>query len=324
MAFRRQNIVKSGLQGLAEKYINDNFMALFSKVSGGNINYTDLDTNTQNKINTQWIPFQAEGNLDANFPLECRFYIPPNVKEIKNVKLSAVVSNYRMDSDIALSDDFFSLVDVNIAMGGSTTVIGQTATSGGGAISDSFYVEEWGTPPYTFKAPSNYILNYSYLKSVIGGLFKSTDGKALGNMVVDMPISPGSTSMEKFTDMRNLQHTHKVIAPSHSHPISATALAHKHEGYAKLSLPKHSHKLNEGIKVSTTQPSGVEIQVNSRKVGRVLSGTNDTINDLDIKSQCEMGWNIVKVLGLGVGRITLYGVAEIVINTQYVSPSSSK
>lgn len=321
--FKRHNITKSGLQGLTEKYINDNFMALFSKVSGGNISYTDLDLSTQNKINTQWIPFQAEGNLDANYPLYCRFYIPPNTKEIKSVSLSAVASAYRMDSDIALSDDFFSLVDVNIAMGGSTTVIGQTATSGGGSINESFYVEEWGTPPYTYNAPGTFVYqNGSYMSSASGGYVRGSNGVGLGTITLSRPLGSSEGQLKDYVDFKNWQHTHKVYVPSHTHPILGTAMAHKHEGTAKLSLPKHSHKLNEGIKVSTKAPSSIEIQVNDRKVGRVLSGVNDTVNDIDILKQCKVGWNVIKVIGAGVGRITLYGTAEIVINTQYVSPTT--
>lgn len=321
--FKRQNIIKSGLNGLTEKYINDNFMALFSKVSGGNINYSDLDTSTQNKINTQWIPFQTEGNLDANFPLTYRFYIPPNTKEIKSVSLSAVASAYRMDSDVALSDDFFSLVDVSIAMGGSTTVIGQTATAGGGSINESFYVEEWGTPPYTYEAPTSWVYqNGSYIKPVSGGYVRGSNNGGLGTVLATMPLNASDGELKEYVDFKNWQHTHKVYVPSHTHPILATAMAHSHEGYAKLSLPKHSHKLNEGVKVSTKAPSGIEIQVNDRKVGRVLSGVNDTVNDIDVLDQCKVGWNTIKVLGMGVGRITLYGVAEIVINTQYVSSTT--
>ena len=322
MAFRRHNITKSGLAGLAEKYINDNFMALFSKVSGGNINYADLDTNVKNRINTQWIPFQAEGNLDANFPLETRIYLPPNVKEIKSATMSAVASNYRMDSDVALSDDFFSLVDVNIAMGGATTVIGNTTTNGGGSINESFYVEEWGTPPYTYDAPTSWVYeNGSYIKNASGGYVRGSNGKGLGTIFAKMPLGSSNGELREYVDFKNWQHTHKVIAPSHSHGIQATALSHSHEGYAKLSLPKHSHKLNEGVKVSTKQPSGIELQVNDRKVGRVLSGTNDTVVDVDILKECKVGWNHIKVLGMGVGRITIYGVIEIVVDTQYMPPT---
>lgn len=317
--FKRQNIAKSGLQGLAEKYINDNFINLFSKVSGGNINYTDLDTPTQNKINTQFIPFQGEGNVDANFPLEIRFYIPPNIKEIKGAKLSAVASNYRMDSDIALSDELFQMVDLQIAMGGNTTVVGTTSTNGGGAITDSFFVEEWGTPPYQYPAPGAWVYNGGApdLYGISGGFVRrSGNTDTLGTL--DGEGFLGGVA-KNYADLKNFQHTHKVITSSHSHSISGAAMSHSHEGYAKLELPKHSHKLNTGIKVSTSAPGSVEIQINDTKVGRVLSGTNDTINDIDILKQCKMGWNIAKVIASNPSRITLYGVAEVVINAQYIS-----
>lgn len=324
MAFRRNNITKSGLQGLAEKYINDNFMALFSKVSGGNINYTDLDTNTQKKILTQWIPFQMEGNLDANYPLETRFYLPPCVKEVKSASFSAVASNYRMDSDVALNDPTFNIVDLNISMSSGSTVVGTTTSGGGGAISETFYVEKWGTPPYQYSAPSKWVYeNSSYIKPVMGGFVTGSSGSGLGTVVASQPLNSSNGVLKDYVDFRNWQHTHYLSVPSHTHGVSGAVSSHSHEGTARVELPQHVHKLNEGIKQSTKQPSSIEVQFNKTKVGRVLSGTNDTMNDVDVSKQCKIGWNTIRVIGAGVGRITLYGVVEVLIDQYWDSTKKS-
>ena len=322
MAFRRNNITKSGLQGLAEKYINDNFMALFSKVSGGNINYTDLDTPTQNKIQTQWIPFQMEGNLDANYPLETRIYIPPAVKEIKSASLNAVTSKYRMDSSIAENAEQFTTIDVNINMGGSTLVFGQTSSGGGGSFSQTFYVDEWGTPPYQYSAPSKWVYeNASYIKPVSGGFVTGSNGQGLGTIVASQPLNSSTGPLKDYVDFKNWQHTHTVSSPSHTHVLSATSMAHSHSGTARCVLPKHHHNLNEGIKLSVAAPSSIEVQVNSTKVGKVLSGVNATMTDIDIKKNLKVGWNTLKAIGAGVGRVTVYGVVEVIIDPYYTSPS---
>ena len=88
-------------------------------------------------------------------------------------------------------------------------------------------------------------------------------------------------------------------------------------------MPQHVHKLNEGIKQSTKQPSSIEVQFNKTKVGRVLSGTNDTMNDVDVSKQCKIGWNTIRVIGAGVGRITLYGVVEVLIDQYWDSTKKS-
>lgn len=89
----RQKINNSGLKGLVEKYINDNFEALFNKLSGGKIAYSDLDLDTQNKINTQTVVLQTTDNLNASSPMEYSFYIPEDTKEVKDVNISVNTTN---------------------------------------------------------------------------------------------------------------------------------------------------------------------------------------------------------------------------------------
>ena len=79
--------------------INENFMSIFEKVFG-DINFSDVDTSMQNKINTQWLPVQGEGNFDSNYPLYIRFFVSPNVKQLKSSSFNFMAERYRMDSGV--------------------------------------------------------------------------------------------------------------------------------------------------------------------------------------------------------------------------------
>lgn len=100
MGYRRRSV--NGTSGQDLNNINENFMDIFSKVFG-DINFSDTDKRTQNRINTQWIPVQGDGNLDSNNPLYIRFFVPPNTKEVKSSNFNILTEHYRMDSSITSS-----------------------------------------------------------------------------------------------------------------------------------------------------------------------------------------------------------------------------
>lgn len=100
MAYMRRDV--RGTTGQDIEKINSNFMDIFDKVFG-NINFSDADIKTRNKINTQWIPIQGEGNLDSSNPLYIRFFVPPNTTEVKSTNFNVMTEHYRMDSSITSS-----------------------------------------------------------------------------------------------------------------------------------------------------------------------------------------------------------------------------
>ena len=102
MAYIRQEIRGTSGQDIAK--MNDNFMGIYDKVFG-NINYSDTDTDTKNKINTQWLPVQGEGNLDTSNPLYIRFFVPPNTKKVKSSNFNVITEHYRMDSSITSTEE---------------------------------------------------------------------------------------------------------------------------------------------------------------------------------------------------------------------------
>ena len=100
MAYIRQDV--HGTSGQDILKINENFMNIFEKVFG-DINFSDVDSEMQRRINKQWIPVQGEGNLDSSNPLRIRFFIPPNTTKLVSSNFNVATENYRMDSSITSS-----------------------------------------------------------------------------------------------------------------------------------------------------------------------------------------------------------------------------
>ena len=102
MAYMRRDV--RGTTGQDIEKINSNFMDIFDKVFG-NINFSDADTKMKNKILTQWIPIQGEGNLDSSNPLYIRFFVPPNTTSVVSTNFNVMTEHYRMDSSITSTEE---------------------------------------------------------------------------------------------------------------------------------------------------------------------------------------------------------------------------
>ena len=113
MPYVREQI--HGTSGQDIMKINENFMSIFEKVFG-DINFSDTDEALQKSILTQYIPFQGDGNLDKNYPLTIRFYVPPNVKKVNKASLNVFLENYRMDSDITQGGGGVAGGDVSLSV----------------------------------------------------------------------------------------------------------------------------------------------------------------------------------------------------------------
>ena len=301
MSYIRQDVRGTSGQDIAK--INDNFMNIFEKVFG-DINFSDADKSLQNNILTQWIPFQGEGNLDKNYPLHIRFYVPPNIKTIKSAKLNAFVENYRMDSDVTSGGGGVAGGSVTLSISGGGNCVGSGYTA-----SKTAYVTKWGTPPYEYEAPTKYLIDGNMngnMTSLMGGFLQSTDKVGLASVI----LSGMRLNMETpYADLKNFQHSHELPPIS----VSVNVPAHSHTGEANISIPDHHHKLAEGIRVSTTAPQTTNIYVNNNKVCSV-SSSNASANNIDISPYISIGdWNIIKVDTVNLARISVYGTIEAIM-----------
>ena len=296
MAYIRQEIRGTTGQDIAK--MNENFMGIYEKVFG-DINFSDTDTALQNSILTQWIPFQGDGNLDSNYPVYVRFFVPPNVKQVKSAKLHAIAEKYRMDSSVTSGGGGVAggSVTLSVASGGGYT---NTLSQG----TQTSYVRKWGSPPHEYVAPTQAFNKNGTIEINAGGLVNNPGTNSLGLGTLNTTIGSTSTYV---ADLLRLQHSHEI--PSHSHSISIEP--HTHSGEASVDIPDHTHSISEGIKVSTSKIADCSIAINDTYVGWV--GENKQVqNDIDIAPYIKVGeWNIIRVrTDSGLARINIYGTIE--------------
>lgn len=298
MPYVREQI--HGTSGQDIMKINENFMSIFEKVFG-DINFSDTDEALQKSILTQYIPFQGDGNLDKNYPLTIRFYVPPNVKKVNKASLNVFLENYRMDSDITEGGGGVAGGDVSLSVasgGGYSNSLSQGSSTS--------YVKKWGSPPHEYVAPTQAFNKNGTIEINAGGLVNNPGTNSLGLGTLSAKIGSTSTYV---ADLLRLQHSHEI--PPHSHSISIEP--HTHSGSASVTIPSHHHSLKEGIRVSTTAPGTTTIAVNGTNVCSV-SASKVSENDVDITSYIKVGeWNIIKVSTTNLARISVYGTIEAIM-----------
>ena len=298
MPYVREQI--HGTSGQDIMKINENFMSIFEKVFG-DINFSDTDEALQKSILTQYIPFQGDGNLDKNYPLTIRFYVPPNVKKVNKASLNVFLENYRMDSDITEGGGGVAGGEVNLSVasgGGYSNSLSQGSSTS--------YVKKWGSPPHEYVAPTQAFNKNGTIEINAGGLVNNPGTNSLGLGTLNAKIGSTSTYV---ADLLRLQHSHEI--PPHSHSISIEP--HTHSGSASVNIPSHHHSLKEGIRVSTTAPGTTTIAVNGTNVCSV-SASKVSENDVDITSYIKVGeWNIIKVSTTNLARISVYGTIEAIM-----------
>lgn len=280
MPYIREQINSTSPQDIMK--MNDNFMSIFEKVFG-DINYSDIDKNLKDKVNTQWIPVQYEGNLDKDNPSYIRFFIPPNVTTIKSSSFNMITEQFRMDSSVTQGGgqqvEAPIVLSIGDVIGGATTSTPSVSMSS----NNSPYTAD-NLPYYlNFKIDNNY-----------GGLhmFKEGDWD-------DKPLSPDLAI--KITN-----HNHDI---THTHEVSVSP--HSHTGSANVSVPDHTHSLKAGIYVATDTPADVKVYLNDFYVTNI---TQQTMACQDLSENIKIGeWNTIKVTTSNIARVVLYGTVEVII-----------
>lgn len=308
MAYIRQEIRGTTPQDIMK--INENTMGIYEKVFG-DINFSDTDKDMQSKIMTQWLPIQGEGNLDASYPLLIRFFVPPNVKEVKSSSFNMICENFRMDSTVTQGGGSYQTGNVNLSVasgGGYTETLSES--------SKTSIVKKWGwlgsqvpaeyEPPYyslVYGDAGANGLNWKY-----GGYYTTPnyDGLVLG-AGVEKYKDNNSGQDQYVLDLLKIQHQHEI--PAHSHNIAISP--HTHSGTVGMTIPDHEHNLKAGIFVSTDTPQNVFVQLNDQAVAELTSAP---LNNQDWTSFIKIGqWNTIKITTTNLARVVLYGTVELVI-----------
>lgn len=315
MAYVREEI--RGTSGQDIMKMNENFMNIFQKVFG-DINFSDVDNLMKSAINTQWISFQGEGNLDSNYNYTVRFFVPPNVKEVKGASFNAILERYRMDSGVANSGGGYANGSVALSLEEASTAVTSVT---GGSTSSSVY--KWGIPvsdgeigiaPPTRKFFGNggdpvgqiYVTTSEGIKTYIAG---DNGGIAIPCTKGAFKDDFGNVLGEHAVDLFMLQHKHSI--PAHGHTIQIKP--HGHRGSVSVEIPDHQHPLNEGIKVSRSNAGTTILNINGTDV-TLLTSSESIKNNIDITQHIKIGeWNTITATTSGLARVNLYGTVEVVV-----------
>ena len=230
---------------------------------------------------------------------------------------------------------------------GVSSVSSTSATSEVGGYS-TFFVDRWGVfGGSRYYAPTQAWRPNGTQTSIGGGYFYNSgrDDMALGT---NPGYVAGSKVL--FIDMYSLQHSHEIpshyhTVKPHSHTVSLNGHSHSitmkphshdilidghyhtidmpahshdvvipphtHEVTGSVVIPAHSHVLNEGVKVSATNPSGVTFKINGESFC-TLDG-NKSESNLDITGSLKIGeWNTIEVTASTVARAVVYGTVELI------------
>lgn len=282
--------------------MNNNFMSIWKTLFGG-LDFSDTNSDLKKKIQTQQMPVQGEGNFDKNYPLYIRFYVPNNTKSVTKSSFNMICERYRMDSSVTSGGGKVVNAPIQMSLASATGAV--ASVSGGGSVS---YVRKWGYQ-YEYPAPSLPVGTVTGFKRLNGGYY--TDEKGTDILAIEcIPRTISSTARE-LVDLSMVQHSHE-IAP-HSHNI--TMQPHTHTGSASITIPEHTHNLNEGIKVSSQDALGVIVELNGKQIATLNSANNPTANEVDCTDAILVGqWNTIKCTTSNLARITIYGIIELVMN----------
>lgn len=320
-------VIRQQINGITPqdiRKINDNTETIWEKVHG-DLNFTDNDKDLQTKIMTQYVPVQGEGNCDSNFPLDIRFYVPPNVKSVKSTSFNINIENYRMDSDIAMNNE--QTVPVSVTSSVDATSItasledtSQTSVAINWGNYDINNIEANTEVVETTPSKHMYYFSGSYMPdetqihipevnyaSYPYITYQTGVNNRLEAFAPCYRIQEGiDGSIGWYVDLATLQHKHNT---SHSHNFIQSP--HGHNITASVTLPAHQHDLREGIKVSTTPPNGIGVTLNGISIAS-MSYLNPSLIDLNVKDYVKIGeWNKITFTTSNLARIVFYGIIEI-------------
>lgn len=293
MASERRETIGNQWNSQEANKLNNMLMWLWKKVHG-DINFADVNPKVKAQLFTNWLQPQGEGNLDSTHPFYVRFYVPADVKKVKAASLNAIVSRYRMDSDVAKST--------------SDKASAAIVTSGASNVETS-PVDKWGpfqsiSTPSQPPSGSEDITQMTPVSDgyVSDGYYKETGSSGTLTMAVakaSVTYSGTANYYDAWVDLYRMQHRHNI--------------QHSHSGSANITIPGHGHDLNEGIKESFVEPYIVNVYVNDQIVITAMGEYNAVKNNVDILQYIRQGeWNIIKVTTENLARITIYGIIELV------------
>jgi len=252
------------------------------------------------------LPFNFDDSLDDTHFLECEFYMPKNVDEIKSCWVHIVGRNFRAYSKGASGGGSHShSVTAKTSTGGTAhkhTVTGGTAANSGNH-SHTIYFNERSTYDTSPSPPD------------VAGLSGTTDLHS---------HTSGTYKAENHSHHYLMSQTQTAVLGTHFHSLtgitSVNESAHTHDvsGQTASAVGTHTHNLTFGI-YEGTNLDGVNVYVadNGEYSGSVASDNAPVEINVNIASSltAKQGWKKIKITSSNLGRVIICAMLDLTLSS---------
>ena len=240
-------------------------------------------------------------NIDNNYPLRLRVFIPSETSKIYKSLLRIYVERYRAFSKGTASAGYDSK---STASGGSQKV-GRTTSSGGGS-----------TVSPTTGSGGGVVRDTLADKQVDGGMEKVYDRKSPN----------GAIDYNQWIELYVVKsHSHGFNIPNHSHSVSVSVPNHTHDfnfdiaSHAhNFTIADHSHATTYGIHEDSSSGSNMQIYINGTNRTSALTGSSyfsSNQSELNITTYLNVGaWNTIEIRCASRARVDATVFVQALLN----------
>lgn len=239
----------------------------------GNTGTTIADVERQQEINTNYangatniVPYIFDREADSSNPVEFKFFVDDDVRNVNTCELTIDTSHFRATSKGNASSP--QQVSSSTSSAGGASVQSATSSSGGASV-QSATSSSGGASTQTSSANGSHRHRMFSPGSLIGPLPETTYVAYGGGFVATG--SPNDIYTAEAVD----NHTHTVSVPAHSHNVSINIPAHTHNvsitiqahtHQVSITIPAHTHEIIYGIFEYANLPSRLKIEVDGNIV----------------------------------------------------------
>ncbi len=293
----------------------------------GNTGTTIADVERQQEINTNYangatniVPYIFDREADSSNPVEFKFFVDDDVRNVNTCELTIDTSHFRATSRGNASSP--QQVSSSTSSAGGASVQSATSSSGGASV-QSATSSSGGASTQTSSANGSHRHRMFSPGSLVGPLPETTYVAYGGGFTATG--SPNDIYTAEAVD----NHTHTVSVPAHSHNVSINIPAHTHNvsitipahtHQVSITIPGHTHDIIYGIFEYQNLPTKLKIEVDGNLVP-VDSTSFERFNIVpyltkDEDGKATRGRHTLKITPDDLARIEIQLILRVFIQSQ--------
>ncbi|MFR4285612.1 MAG: phage tail spike protein [Enterococcus italicus] len=293
----------------------------------GNTGTTIADVERQQEINTNYangatniVPYIFDREADFSNPVEFKFFVDDDVRNVNTCELTVDTSHFRATSKGNTSSP--QTVSSSTSSAGGASVQSATSSAGGASV-QSATSSAGGSSTQTSSANGSHRHRMFSPGDLIGPL-PETRYVAYGGGFVATG-SPNDIYTAEAAD----NHTHTVNIPAHTHNVSINIPAHTHSvsinipahtHQVSITIPGHTHEIIYGIFEYANLPSKLKIEVD----GNIVPIDSTSFERFDVvpylskdeDGKATRGRHTIKITPSDLARIEVQLILRVFIQSQ--------